>query len=138
MDQDEQSLTEVSRACAGLPVTTMQGSVQQWLRNRFELNNFDLVYAAGLYDYLNQHLGAAFTEKLFNTLRSGGQLVIPNFLPGIADIGYMECCMNWRLIYRDEKDMLRLLERIPGEQVASTTFDYEPNRNVVLMVVEKA
>jgi trans-aconitate methyltransferase len=113
MDQDEQSLAEVAKACAGLPVTALQGSVQQWLRNRFKLGGFDLVYAAGLYDYLNQHLGAAFTEKLFNTLRPGGQLVIPNFLPDVSSVGYMECCMKWWLIYRGEQDMLRLLERIP-------------------------
>jgi hypothetical protein len=138
MDQDEQSLAEVAKACAGLPVTALQGSVQQWLRNRFKLGGFDLVYAAGLYDYLNQHLGAAFTEKLFNTLRPGGQLVIPNFLPDVSSVGYMECCMKWWLIYRDEQDMMRLLERIPAGQIAGTRFDYEPNRNILFLVVEKA
>lgn len=138
MDQDERSLAEVSRSCAGLPVTAMPGSVQQWIRNRFALTGFDLAYASGLYDYLNQPLGAAFTEKLFNTLRPGGQLVIPNFLPDISSVGYMECCMNWWLIYRDEQDMLKLLERIPKAQIARTTIDYESNRNIVFMLVEKA
>lgn len=137
MDQDEQSLAEVERACAGLPVRTLRGSVQQWLRNRIDLGGFDLVYAAGLYDYLNRPLGTALTAKLFDAVRPAGQLVIANFLPNVPDVGYMECCMDWWLVYRSESDMGRLLERIPAEEIDSVRMDYEPHGNIVFLVVEK-
>ena len=38
-----------------------------------ELGKFDMVYAAGPYDYLNRWLATRLTAALFRTVREGGE-----------------------------------------------------------------
>ena len=47
-------------------------------------------YAAGLFDYLNASVAAAFTRRMVDMTRPGGMMVIPNFLPSVRDRAYME------------------------------------------------
>jgi extracellular factor (EF) 3-hydroxypalmitic acid methyl ester biosynthesis protein len=52
-DQDESSLAVVARDYAHLGVRTMPGSVRQILSGKAKLEQYDFVYAAGLFDYLS-------------------------------------------------------------------------------------
>ena len=58
-------------------------------------------------------MAATLTARLFELTKLGGTLLIPNFAPSCPDRGYMESCMAWDLIYRDEYDMTRLVGTHP-------------------------
>ena len=100
LDQDEASLKVVARDYAHLGIRTVDGSVRQILSGKPNPGQFDFVYAAGLFDYLNAPVAAALTRRMFDMTRPGGLMLIPNFLTGVRDCGYMEAFMDWHLIYR--------------------------------------
>src|SRR5262249_19833365 len=118
LDQDQASIAVIDRDYAHLGVRTIEGSVRQILAGKMNPGQFDFVYAAGLFDYLSQPVACALTLRMFEMTRPGGLLLIPNFLPGVLDRGYMEAFMDWHLIYRDHPDMQALVTALPAEEVA--------------------
>jgi extracellular factor (EF) 3-hydroxypalmitic acid methyl ester biosynthesis protein len=120
-DQDAASLACVSQNCAELPVTPLRGSVRQILSGAVD-GDFDLIYAAGLYDYLSEATAVALTRALVNKLRPNGRLLIGNFAPCLPDIGYMEAVMDWHLTYRDERAMHGLVAQSAGDDTYARTF----------------
>jgi extracellular factor (EF) 3-hydroxypalmitic acid methyl ester biosynthesis protein len=139
VDQDEASLAVVARDYARFGVQAQKGSVRQILSGRTDTGEFDLVYAAGLFDYLAAPVAAALTCRLFEMTRPGGTLLIPNFLPDAPDRGYMESFMDWHLIYRNHADMRSLVAALPPASVEDfKTFDDDDDTIVFLQVTKRA
>lgn len=137
LDADRESLREVQAQYSGLGVETIHASVRHLLARNVTREPFDFVYAAGLYDYLNDNVAATLTARLFELTKPGGRMLIPNYAPACPDRGYMESCMAWDLIYRDEYDMTRLMARIPADQIASYDVYSDPSGSVVYLRIEK-
>ena len=78
------------------------------LSGRLQVDHYDLVYSAGLFDYLPDRVCIALLTCLKNLLAPNATLLVANFLEGIGDRGYMECCMDWWLTYRTEDSMRAL------------------------------
>lgn len=85
----------------------------------------DLVWSAGLFDYLEDRLAAALLRKMWDATVDGGEVIVGNFHTSNPDRPWMEWCGDWHLIHRDEEDMLHLCRQagIPAE---SARFHYEP------------
>jgi hypothetical protein len=111
-DQDDEALAIV-RATLGASATCRKGSVRSIVTGNLSDERFDLVYAAGLYDYLQRPLAARLTARLFDLLNREGQLVIANFTRDVADVGYMESYMDWHLIYRSLDELVELAIEVP-------------------------
>jgi hypothetical protein len=105
VDADATSLREVEANYARLGVETVHGSVRHILARKLRLGTFDFVYAAGLYDYLADNVAQALAARMFEMVKTGGMMLIPNFAPQVRDRGYLETFMDWNLIYRDEYEM---------------------------------
>lgn len=135
LDQDEESLEVVRRSSAHLGVEAREGSVRSVIARGRELGKFDFVYAAGLYDYLNDKVAARLLRALFDLTKPGGKVWIANFNKGIEDQGYMESFMDWWLIYRDEAEFARLADALPSNQVASARTFVEHENNIVFLEV---
>jgi extracellular factor (EF) 3-hydroxypalmitic acid methyl ester biosynthesis protein len=119
LDQDAESLAVVDRDFHASGIETANVSVKALLGRVFPRYSFDLIYAAGLYDYLDDHFAARLTSSFFRMLKPGGRLIVGNFVPGIYDVGYMEACMGWTLIYRDGSAMLRLTNSLPQDEIST-------------------
>jgi len=130
LDQDPLSCDEVAQVNAGRPVQVVRQGVRDLLGGPLaaQLGRFDLVYSAGLYDYLPDVLARRLTARLLQMLRPGGRLLIANFVPGGSGRGYMELFMDWTLVLRNEAAM-RALSRAAGAVQVNTFHD--PHRNVV-------
>ena len=137
LDQDEESLATIKQAYGTYPVEARQGSVKSLLSPNFALGRFDLVYAAGLFDYLSQRLAQRLTRVMFDLLHPGGQMLVTNFVPLIPDIGYMESFMDWHLIYRTHDEMLDLAATIPVEDIGDLKIFTEPDQNLLFLQVTK-
>ena len=137
LDADADSLREVEKQYSRLGVETVHGSVRHILARKVNLGTFDFVYAAGLFDYLNDAVAQALTARMFEMTRPGGQVLIPNFAPKVKDRAYMETFMDWDLIYRDRDDMARLTEGIEAEQIQSCEIYSDPGNSVVYLLVRK-
>lgn len=137
LDADEASLRELEKHYAPLGVETIHASVRQLLARKISLGTFDFVYAAGLYDYLSENTAQVLSARLFEMVRPGGQLLIPNFTPHVIDRGYMETFMDWTLIYRDPAAMARLMEQIDRTDIQSYDIYEDPNRSIVYLLLTK-
>jgi len=137
IDQDEAALEVIRRDYEQLPVKTQVGSVKQILVRGLNDWGFDLIYAAGLFDYLSQPVGRRLCDVLFAALNPGGQLLVPNFMPGIKDVGYMEAFMDWFLIYRTEAQVRDLTSGIPSFELSDVSSWTDQRKNVVYVLARK-
>ena len=126
-DQDPQSLQVVGDEQRGHGVTPVQGSVRHILAGKQRWTGLDLIYSAGLFDYLSDPLAGALADRLFDMLRPGGRLVIANLAPDLRNIAYMEALMDWWLIYRDEEHLARVTRSIASRASAVEIFRRDPS-----------
>jgi len=138
LDQDSESLAVVDHEQRDYNVRVHHASVGRFVKSGRELGDFDLVYSAGLYDYLNADIGKAVTQAMFRSLRPGGRLIVANFAPELRDIGYMEAIMEWRLIYRDEATVAALAHGIPSEDIGARSIRRDRGGNVIYMTIDRA
>jgi SAM-dependent methyltransferase len=137
LDQDRESLALIAREQREYNVTPVHATIRRLLVSGSAFGTFDLAYAAGLYDYLDDSVAQALTAVMFNALRPGGRLLVGNFAPNLLDIGYMEAVMDWTLRYRTESEVERFAARIPRSELAEQqTFRDEPG-NVVYLSLRK-
>jgi hypothetical protein len=137
LDQDSESLALVERGHSPLGVTPMQGSVRSILTRTTTLDALDLVYAAGLYDYLDAQVAAKLTARMFGMLRSGGRLLVANFATSLRDAAFMEAFMDWPLIYREESAVECFAQQIPESQIASQRMFRDGPGNVIYLELRR-
>jgi len=102
--------------------------------NTLQAEEYDLVYTAGLYDYIQTFPNednkgtVALTANLFKLVKPGGSLIIGNFsLNNPAHMVFpMEYVMDWQLIYRSQEDMIEFAKTIPERQIKSIEVLQEP------------
>ncbi|MNU31206.1 hypothetical protein D3C71_197240 [compost metagenome] len=129
VDQDPLSIAEVEASYAGTAVQAVSGSVRDLLAKKLDLGTFDLVYASGLYDYLNDKVAVKLTQRLLPLVKPGGSFLFANYSHPIVVDGYLETFMNWTLLLRSEEDMLRIMgdSADPAEWESSVFFGHERN-----------
>jgi extracellular factor (EF) 3-hydroxypalmitic acid methyl ester biosynthesis protein len=71
-------------------------------------NQYDLVYCAGLFDYLTDPVCQRLMEILYNSVRPNGLLVSTNVSDSNPRTPTMEHIMDWHLIYRSAHDLAKL------------------------------
>lgn len=110
-------LVERQRGLLPVSVTCLHFSVRQLLKPQSPedhrvvdavLADLDLVYSAGLYDYLPDPVAARLTQILYGRLRHGGRLLLGNLVEAPDTTWLMDYVLGWSLHYRDEGAMLRL------------------------------
>ncbi len=111
IDHDPLSLEVVRASFAGLPVRGVQGTLGELIGGRIDVGEFDLIYAAGLYDYLPDTIARRLTTVLCSRLAMGGELVVGNFVR-CWEAAYMEAIMDWFLVYRSEAGLLSLADDV--------------------------
>lgn len=109
LDSDPDAL-RVVRLENAAPVRTLMGSPADVAAGRLDLDDFDLIYAAGLYERLDDGEATALTGALLRALAPGGRLLVSSFVDGFFSQEYMQAFMNWTLRCRDEPALLALLE----------------------------
>lgn len=74
----------------------------------------DLIYSAGLFDYLSDRASNRLIHKLYSFLKPGGLLIIGNFGLYNPQRFVMEYGAEWFLIHRGEYEFRMLAEDLPG------------------------
>jgi trans-aconitate methyltransferase len=99
-------------------------------------HRYDLVWTAGLFDYLEDRLAVVLLRKMWAWMKDRGILVVGNFHPRNSSRNLMEWCANWVLIHRTEEDFFRLCNEagIPEKHIK---FEQEPLGVCIFLVVQK-
>lgn len=122
VDQDQESLGELSRSYPDVQVEPVTGNIRDVITGDLTFDA-DVVYAAGLFDYLPDSAARRLTTRMAQMLRPGGEMLIANFVPDCPDIGFMEACMDWRLITRTEAQVRALFADVPEPDRVVTEQD---------------
>jgi extracellular factor (EF) 3-hydroxypalmitic acid methyl ester biosynthesis protein len=101
-------------------IRLMNENIIKWAmgRSRHDFRSQDIIYSAGLTDYLEDRLLAAFIKVCYKQLKPGGVLVIGNFAPHNSERMFLDHLIHWRLIYRDKRAIRNAFVNSPfGEQI---------------------
>ena len=96
-------------------VKVIQRSVHQLLKQAsrgdadLEWESYDLVYCAGLFDYLSQKVCKKLVTVFTKLLRPQGLSIVTNVASTNPCIGWMEYVVEWNLVYRNDWEMLDLI-----------------------------
>jgi extracellular factor (EF) 3-hydroxypalmitic acid methyl ester biosynthesis protein len=103
---------------AGLDV--IKKSVAQLLKDgsKFKPGCYDLVYCAGLFDYLPDNVCKRLLEIFYELTAPGGLVLITNVDACNPSRGWMECVVDWFLVYRDANKMREIMPtKITGDTI---------------------
>jgi extracellular factor (EF) 3-hydroxypalmitic acid methyl ester biosynthesis protein len=93
-------------------IRTQQVSVYELLkrtqRRSADAEKFDLIYCAGLFDYLAPDTCRALMELWFDSLAPGGLMLIANMTDTKPFRHFIEFILDWQLIYRNSREILSL------------------------------
>ncbi|HIJ97327.1 MAG TPA: class I SAM-dependent methyltransferase [Desulfuromonadales bacterium] len=124
-DMDPNAITYAQTVIAqAAPQVTFRWETANAFRMKIE-QKFDLVWSAGLFDYLDERTASLLLKKMWGWTADGGELIVGNFHVSNQDRLWMEWCGDWRLIHRTEEDMFKLCDmaRIPLDNAG---FYFEP------------
>ncbi len=95
----------------------------------------DLIYSAGLVDYLNPLLAQRFVKRLYQFIRPGGKVIIGNVnnLP-TGMIWSSEYAVDWSLFFRSREEMLAMANETPDAKVS---IERDSLDAIYFLIVEK-
>jgi extracellular factor (EF) 3-hydroxypalmitic acid methyl ester biosynthesis protein len=134
LDQDAEAGAVVAREYAHPRLRVLTERVKALALGKLDIGQFDLIYSAGLYDYLPDAIASLLTAQLVSMLKPGGRLLVANFLQSSFGRGYLEAFMDWRLNYRSEYDLRSLF---PERLHSSVKISTDPHENVAYAVATR-
>ena len=144
IDQDQRSLTHVNSSLSrillpgqsNIKIKYLYMGFKQMIAQADALENVpsqDLIYAAGLFDYIRTITGRKLVKRLFSRLKKGGTMIIGNFKsPNDATWG-LEYLVDWHLLYRTTQDMHDLAADIQEPHETEITCDASGYTNMLLV-----
>ncbi len=121
LDFNDETLENTSSALEGLrqahgrktAIRLEKRSVHQILKeagrpNTDTAGQYDVVYCAGLFDYLSDRICRRLLEIFYDMLAPGGLLIATNVHPSNPWRNWMEYLAEWHLVYRTEEEFLKL------------------------------
>jgi extracellular factor (EF) 3-hydroxypalmitic acid methyl ester biosynthesis protein len=108
-----QKLVEAKRRFSRCtPIRTQQISVYELLkraqRGHDDADKYDLIYCAGLFDYLAPDTCRSLMELWHDSLSPGGLMLVANMTDAKPFRHFIEFILDWQLIYRDSREILLL------------------------------
>ncbi|MFA5286787.1 MAG: class I SAM-dependent methyltransferase [Candidatus Omnitrophota bacterium] len=77
------------------------------LENKERDKHFDLIYVAGVFDYLSNRICSKLTKKLYGLLNKNALLIICNISSkNLKHRAYYEFLGNWVMIHKSQEEML--------------------------------
>jgi hypothetical protein len=122
-DQDKSALAfshgRLSRLVAArwqgrVKIIHLRDSITRLLRGVTRLTltgQFHVVYASGLFDYLQPHTWVSLCQTLSDALAPGGTLYVGNMVPSSPSRWFMELHLDWHLEYRERAELLELTRK---------------------------
>lgn len=134
VDQDPRAMAHCERTLA--PIARQTGTRLQFVADPIQhliearnlgasLGDRDLVYSAGLFDYLPDDVFIRLLGALYQAVATGGRLTVGNMGSHNPALNFMDFVMDWHLIHRTPQDLERLAAAA-GAQPQAISVDAEP------------
>lgn len=115
VDADPEALEYTNRQINVIPhnasIRFMRENVVKWAlgRTRHHFGQLDIIYSAGLMDYLDRRMFQKLAERCYDHLNPGGVLILGNFGESSPNRAFMDHILKWNLIYRSEEELTNIL-----------------------------
>jgi extracellular factor (EF) 3-hydroxypalmitic acid methyl ester biosynthesis protein len=115
LESTNQTLQDIRmRHNRGTPIAMIKRSVHQIVKEGLRMGDgekptFEVIYCAGLFDYLSDRICRRLIEIFYDHLAPGGMLVTTNVDISNPARHVMEYIMEWHLIYRDTESFGNLV-----------------------------
>jgi extracellular factor (EF) 3-hydroxypalmitic acid methyl ester biosynthesis protein len=149
MDQDENALddtrrrlTPLSESFEDISIRILRDNIKDLILGRKKkeddpYSDADLIYTAGLCDYLSNNAINRLIRELYRFLKPGGALIIGNFGTHNPQRFKMEYGSEWFLIYRSEEEIRAFTKGLPEDIVYSVEKEPE-GINLFLNIIKPA
>ncbi len=119
-------------------VKLLHENVVKWAikKNKPSIPKQDIIYSAGLTDYLDERLFVAFTKLCHYLLKPGGRLIVSNFSVTNPNKAWMDHIFLWKLKHRKPSDIRRLL-KAAGFTNEVKIFDDPKGVNLIATTTKK-
>lgn len=98
-----------------------------------KLQDQDLIYAFGIFDYLSERMASRLTKELYQLLDKGGKLIICNAsLEYSSHRAYYELLGEWNMVHRTEDEMLSWTKSL--SDIADVKFEEPSNSSNYLFL----
>ena len=130
LDFSEETLVHTNRVLEeirkrhqrGTVLHTIRKSVQQVLKDAGKPSaapKYDMIYCAGLFDYLTDQVCRRLMNYFFDLLAPGGLLIATNVSAPNPSINWMEYVLDWYLVYRTAAQFRNVApDRAPADSVS--------------------
>ncbi len=122
LDFNDETITNTTRDLEGLRarhrrrtgIKLEKRSVHQILKESsrtgagFEPASYDVVYCAGLFDYLSDRICRRLLEVFYDLLAPGGLLIATNVDLSNPSRNWMEYVLEWHLVYRNKEQFAKI------------------------------
>jgi extracellular factor (EF) 3-hydroxypalmitic acid methyl ester biosynthesis protein len=122
-------------------MTLSEKSINQLLKEAAKATStmpgrqYDLVYCAGLYDYVSDRVCRRLNELFYHLLAPGGLMIVTNVDASKPFRHSMDFLLEWHLIYRNRPAMSQI---IPAEAAgAATKIDSDPTGVNLFLEIRK-
>ena len=117
-------------------IRLMQENVIKWSlgRARHQIDQQNIIYSAGLCDYLDDRLFKALITRCYHHLKPGGTLILGNFAFH-KDAVFMDRILRWELIYRNSEQLASLFTDTPFG--TATVVSEEEHVNLFALAVKE-
>ncbi|MBN2414635.1 methyltransferase domain-containing protein [bacterium] len=80
---------------------------------------YDLIWSAGLFDYLEERIAVLLLKKLWRLLKPNGKIIFGNFSPKNPTRNGMELVGKWNLIHRSAEELIGICTKaaIPFREI---------------------
>ncbi len=120
----------------GADIKLMQENVIKWSLGRVKhrIDQQDIIYSAGLCDYLEDRLFKKLITRCYHHLKPGGTLILGNF-DFHKDAVFMDRILRWELIYRNPDQLAALFADTPFG--SATILSEEEQINLFALAVRE-
>jgi 2-polyprenyl-3-methyl-5-hydroxy-6-metoxy-1,4-benzoquinol methylase len=103
---------------AHLRLQFINASIKSFLTSHAETHEaYDLIYSAGLFDYLDNLTASALVHKFAGMLNPGGRLIIGNFTKENKTKAFLHLLTAWPLIHKTEPEMRAWAQGLGGVSI---------------------
>jgi len=94
----------------------------------------DLIYTAGIFDYIRLGAAQALLKRLYDRLAPGGCLIVGNMKAPSDGFWELEFIMDWTILYRTRDEVLQMAELVTDAEIELLE---DPTGYTYLMYVRK-
>lgn len=139
LDQDAESVRGLLALAESRPeIRPLRASIRALLSDELDAGGpYDLCYAAGLLDYLDESVARLLLGRMFELLSPGGRLLVANFASETAERAFMEAIGDWWLHYRTQDQMWSLASVLPDRSVRSVEIYHDDTGRMIYLDVRR-